>query len=470
MTDSPESTPLLELTLTGMAASGEAIGRHPETGKLVFVPDGLPGERVRVRITQEQKRWARGQLAAVLTASPHRVTPPCPYFGPPRPVTLPDGTLLNPQGEPRCAGCQWQHLDYPQQLEWKRRLVVDQLVRLGGLRPDAQGELPLVEEVIALGDPDSPEEGAVLTYGYRTQMRFQLDRQGRLCLPARPDGALPVDACLLMSPALDDLFQALSLDPETGAQLARELTRVELAVGTAPEAEEGFQGLILLEGRGEAGPELELEWPVSVLLRTPGGLEALVGDWGYRTDVGGCTLLVYPPQDASRRLLWPHLVGNEALAFIAGDLLAVQPYDELLDLWAGVGLFSLLLGPEVGLVLAVEEDDLAFAALEQNLAELENASAFRWPPEKALPHLAQEGYRATVAILTPPKGRLDPGLFPAMARMGVRRAAVVTDDLAGLARGLAGVQEQGFHLTKLQPVDLYPQTSRVTAIALFQRR
>ena len=469
MTQPPESTPLLELTLTGMAASGEATGAHPETGKIVFVPDGLPGERVRARITQERKRWARAQLEAVLQASPHRTTPPCPYFGPPQPVALPDGTLLNPRGEPRCAGCQWQHLDYPQQLEWKRRIVVDQLVRLGGLRPDGQGDLPLVEDVIALGDPESPEEGAILAYGYRTQMRFSLDRQGRLCLPARPDGTIPVDRCLLMAPALDDLFQALSVDPETGAQLARELTGVELAVGAPPEAEEGFQGLILLESRRGEGPELELDLPVSVLLRTPDGLEALVGDWGYRTDIGGQTFLVYPPQDASRTLLWPHRVGNEALAFIAGDLLAVQPYDELLDLWAGVGLFSVLLGPEVGLVLAVEEDELAFAALEQNLASLENASAFRWPPGKALPDLVKEGYRATVAVLAPPKGGLDPALFPAMAQMGVRRAAVVTDDLAGLARSLAGIQELGFGLVSVQPVDLYPQTSQVTVIALCHR-
>ena len=99
----------VDLELTAPAYLGQAMGRHK--GQVIFVPGGLPGERVRVRLVEEHKRWARGELVELQTSSPDRVEPPCPYYG-------------------RCGGCHWQHAAYSAQLALKRAVVTEQLHRM----------------------------------------------------------------------------------------------------------------------------------------------------------------------------------------------------------------------------------------------------------------------------------------------------------------------------------------------------
>ncbi|MDY7042069.1 MAG: TRAM domain-containing protein, partial [Chloroflexota bacterium] len=103
---------MLELELTNIAHGGDALGRHE--GRVIFVPYGIPGESVRVEITQDRGRWARASLIEVLSPSPNRIQSPCPYFG-------------------TCGGCQWQHMDYKAQLAYKETIVSEQLSHLGGL-------------------------------------------------------------------------------------------------------------------------------------------------------------------------------------------------------------------------------------------------------------------------------------------------------------------------------------------------
>ena len=102
----------VNLTLTGMAPTGEAIGRH--AGMVVFVPLGLPGEEVRVRLVDGKRNFARGEIVELLDHAPDRVVPVCPYFG-------------------RCGGCDWQHVAYAEQLRIKTAIVAEQLTRIGKL-------------------------------------------------------------------------------------------------------------------------------------------------------------------------------------------------------------------------------------------------------------------------------------------------------------------------------------------------
>ncbi len=464
----------IELTLTGIATGGDAIGRNPDSGKIVFVADAIPGERVQVQIVEDQQRWQRGQLVAIMEASPDRTTPPCPYFGPSHPVSLPNGSALNPKSALRCAGCQWQHIRYERQLALKRELVIDQLTRLGGLAADAAGDLSIVGDVIALGDPNSPEPDSILDYRYRGQMRFHLDAQGRLALPARDGSWIAIETCWLLEPLLDDLHDAFEADTTGAPELLQELQDIEIAVGTSMGEElETPVGTVVLDNRTGNAPEIELDLPVNIFLRRgpaeQPALEILVGGWGHRTNVGEHSLLVCPSASPQRTLVWPHAYGDEVLAMVAADLLNLQPFDELLDLWAGVGTFSVLLADQVGTVLAIEEEDLACGVLEQNITPFDNVSYFRWQPDQALPQLIKQGYRATVAILKPPEMSWSASLFSDLTSLGVRRFAIITDDLTGLSRRVKEIQANGFSLDAVQPVDLYPQTDRVTTIALFAR-
>ena len=109
----PKRGEILSLTIDDLAFGGEGVGRAD--GYVVFVPGGLPGDRLRVRLVQVRSRFGRGVIDAVEQPSPQRVEAPCPYFG-------------------RCGGCRLQHMAYPAQLAFKAKQVVDALERLGGLK------------------------------------------------------------------------------------------------------------------------------------------------------------------------------------------------------------------------------------------------------------------------------------------------------------------------------------------------
>jgi len=477
----------IELTLTTIAASGEAVGYLPDTDwvrnpdqkgdeRAVLVADAIPGERVLVEIVEREDGWLYGRLLEIVEASPDRVTPPCPYFGPPAPVRLPDGSFLNLAGARRCAGCLWQHIGYERQLALKREIVVAQIAS-GMLESTAQKSRQaaekLVEEVVALGDPHSPDGDAVLTFDFCTEMDFSLDKSGRLCLPDRMGGLLAVEECLLHQPQLSQLFAAFAVDPETGAALAQELTGVSLAVGgTGDELVDGQGGALVLESRRGDAPQLDLDLPVNVFLRRPAGDEIqadlLVGEWTHSAAAGAVTIAVYPPL-GDRRLSWPHALGNEAIPMIAGALLAVQPFEYLADIWAGFGANSVVLAEQCATIVAVEDNPMAAAALQSNLAGLDSVDLLGGPPERVLTEMVEQNYRVHAALLTPPAMTDLLPLLPYLIRLGVSRMAVISDESAELAASLAAIRAKGYALTTIQPVDLQPQQESVTLIARFDR-
>jgi len=123
-----------------MAHGGTALGRHE--GKVVFVPYAIPGEEVLVEIVEDKGRYARGRLVEVLSPSAQRVSPSCPHFG-----------------SHGCGGCHWQHITYEAQLEFKQRIVQDQLERIGRVVPIEECHImhPLIDEVFNALDLELPE-------------------------------------------------------------------------------------------------------------------------------------------------------------------------------------------------------------------------------------------------------------------------------------------------------------------------
>jgi hypothetical protein len=478
-------TQILEITLDAIAVTGEAGAINPQSGKRLLVADAIPGERVEVEIVEDRPEWQRGRLLRVLDASPDRVTPPCPYFGPPQPVTLPDGTRLNPEGAPRCAGCFWQHIAYDRQLELKRQIVVDHLTRTpvvaGDLKKRRAGAEAVVQDVIALGDPGSPDDVA-LDYGFLTGMTFGLDAGGSLCLPTRPlddrtPPLLPIEFCPLHHRQLADLFAAFALDEETGAELARDLASIEMTVGaTADEISDGHKGVIVLESRHGDAPELDLNLPVNILLRRNGGegpdaVELLVGDWSYPVAVGTDFFIAYPPMGGAA-LVVPHVSGDEAIGAIALSVLEVQPFEHLIHLWAGAGLISSIIAQQAATLIAIEATDLAIAALEANTAGADNVDIHSGAVRRVLDNLRRGRYETNLALLTPRDDDddvLDDVIFRHLNRLGVSRLAVVVDNGAELARLIPIARGERYELTNVQPVDLQPQQETVTLIARFDR-
>jgi tRNA/tmRNA/rRNA uracil-C5-methylase (TrmA/RlmC/RlmD family) len=178
----PASGTRCVLTIEDIAFGGEGVGRWHDF--VVFVPFVLVGEEVEVELTEVKKQFARAHLLRLLRPSPHRVSPPCRYFG-------------------QCGGCQYQHMDYATQLEVKRKQVADLFQRVGGLAPE------LVTPVIPCPQP----------YGYRNRImvRSQWDKfkQGLNIGFLRHDNRLVTDTeeCLIAEPALNAQLQQVRAHP-----------------------------------------------------------------------------------------------------------------------------------------------------------------------------------------------------------------------------------------------------------------
>ncbi len=396
---------VIELDLDGMAHGGEALGRY--SGKVIFVSFAMAGERVRVEVVDEKEHWARARLLALLSASPDRVEPPCPYFGP-----------------GRCGGCQWQHIAYPRQAELKRGIVADQLRRLGRQKD------PAVAETIVLAD----DEG-LLDYGYRNHAQFATTGDGRLGFRrASSHEVMQIDRCLLLAPPLDDLHAALDIGEHPSAGLppadgprspARDLPLGEgPREGSAPILQgitlraglNTGQALVLLESATEEVPELVVEQEVACALLTPRGLHPLIGQPWIEEEVLGQRYRV-----SATSFFQVNTAGAAALVDTVDAYLNPQSGDALLDAYCGVGLFTVPLAGRVREIIGIESSPTAMEDLAYNARDLGNITLHEGPVEEVLPALVAQEQHIDLAVIDPParaRGRPCWPTWPGLAHGG----------------------------------------------------
>lgn len=411
----------LVITPDRIAHGGEAIARWE--GKVVFVPYAIPGEEVRVRLVEEKARYARAELLEVLQPSSDRVEPPCPYFG-------------------VCGGCQWQHISYRRQLDLRLEVVADQMRRLGRIaEPPLDGIVPA----------DEP-------WGYRNYIQL-------LPVPAAEGQAeaavglgfmgvdgrtvVPIAQCLLAHDLVDELHS--SLDLEWG-----EFSRLSLRAGVNTG-----ERLILLETESDEAPELALELPASFAhLTGEGDLTTLVGDPYFHERMHDLLYRVFAPS------FFPeHTAQVQNLMEVVREFCALDGSERVLDLYCGVGAFSLDLATRATEVVGVEPSPWAAADAQANGEDLANFTIHEGEVEEVLPAL--EG-SFPVAVAYPPRTGLG-GIIGGLAELGARRLVYVSDDPATLARDTVALQEAGFELTQMLALDMSPQTAHVETVALLTR-
>ena len=406
MTGSHEE-PDLELEVGAVAAGGACVGRAPD-GRVVFVRHCLPGERVRARITDRTAHFLRADAVEVLTPSPDRVVPPCPYAGP-----------------GRCGGCDWQHVALPTQRLQKAELVAEQLRRV------ARTDWPVVVEAVP-GDVDG--------LGWRTRVQFAVDADGRTGLRKHRSHELePVDACLIAS---DDVERA-------GVEALAWPGVREVEVAAA-----GEQRVVAVTGRPAPLPEV----PAGVVVdgravRAPHGLRHTVLGRSYEVAAGG---------------FWQvHRGAPEVLATAVLDGLDPQPGESAVDLYAGVGLFAALLGERVGpagSVLAVESDPRACADAARNTADLPQV---RIRTAEVDADAVRRLGSPDLVVLDPPRSGAGIPTARALADLRPRRLVYVSCDAASFARDLRVLLDAGWALEALRALDLYPMTEHVELVATF---
>lgn len=408
---------IVEVTLTSMAHGGSALGRHE--GRVIFVPYALPGETVRAEIVDARARWAQARLLEVLAPSPHRVEPPCPYFGP-----------------GRCGGCHWQHIAYEAQAEFKRQVVADQLARLGGL-PDAP-----VQDIIGAAEP----------WGYCNRVQFSVTPDGKLgFLTADTRDIVPVDECLILDPLLDELWSALDIE---WPQLHHLTLRCGSATGDL---------MAVFELDHYEDFDIDVGVPVScVILLADGEAAVLMGNPYLVEHAAGRDWRI-----SAGSLFLENTGGAEALVAVVRQVLAPSGDETLADLYCGVGLFGLSLADSVGRVISVEESPSAIADWRHNAQDVENAGWIEGAVATALPQIEEP---VELVVLDPPRSGAGRRVVSEIARLAPRRLAYVSCDPATLARDAHHLAEVGYQLQDVQPVDLLPQTYQVGSVALFVSR
>jgi 23S rRNA (uracil1939-C5)-methyltransferase len=408
-----------ELELTQMAHGGSALGRHD--GRAIFVPYTIPGEQIVAHVTQDKGRFAMAEGVTLLKPSPARVEPRCPHFGP-----------------GKCGGCQWQHIDYPAQLDFKRQVVIEQLARIGGFQDLT------VHPVIA--SPDA--------WQYRTHVTFHVTEEGQLGFVSTDDHyVLPIEECHIIQPELLDLFYSLDLEGVVG------LTRVRLQEGSAPG-----DVMIILSTEDDQPPEVESDMPASVSFlpeNDPGENPplALIGSNHVSYTVKDHTFKV-----TAGGFFQVNLGQAETLVDLVLDRLKLQGTESVLDLYAGVGLFTAFLAERASLVTSIESYPSAVADADQNLAGFENVELIEGAVEDVLGEL--EGPFDAV-VLDPPRTGMEGRALDAMAAQSPAKIVYVSCDLATFARDAKRLIGKGFQLLEVQPVDMFPQTWHVELVGTF---
>lgn len=422
--DRPPRTPddTLKLTLKAMANGGYALGTHQR--QTYLVPYTIPGETITARPTEQRGKVTFAQGISLLDASADRVMPQCPHFGP-----------------GRCWGCQWQHISYEAQLLLKQDVLADQLSRLGKF--DDPTLTKAMQPVIP-----APEQ-----WGYNHHIIFERDRSGALGL-RRMDGRTiePVQVCLVLHPDLQALYTIIDVDYE-------QMERLALWLGSDGET------MLILTMREEEAPELMTDLPTSVNVLLPDNEPVnLLGETVVKYDIGGRTFRM--TAGGSFRANVPQI---EPLVQTILEMLSLGGDENVLDLYAGVGVFSAFLAPRAETVTMVESYPPMATDAEENLADLENVDIVEGSVEEVLESVKEGEQTYHAAVIDPPNRGMSKEAMAALGALNLPRLVYIGSDPASFSRDLREFAKQGYKLRRVQPIDFAPQTYYVDAVALLEK-
>ncbi|ALJ19362.1 class I SAM-dependent RNA methyltransferase [Microbacterium sp. No. 7] len=410
------------------AGSGTAAGGAARGGRVVFVPDAIPGERVRVRLTDTSKRsfW-RGEVLDVLTRSPHR-----------RPHVWAAADVGSPP-ERRPGGADFGHIDLAHQRALKARIVGEALQRFAGIDVDVTVE-PVAGE---------SADGT----GWRTRVSLHVDDDGRIGpYAARSHRVVEVDELPLATAAIE---RAALRDRHVRPGRLDLVQPADGRVRVIPRAET------------PGGPRRGGRRPAPVDPAAREVVTEVVGDREFRVDAGG----FWQVHRAAPSTL------TDAVTAAAGD---VDPDAWHLDLYGGVGLLAAALAARGGAstrVTTVESDPRATEHAGENLAEwigarAETGRVDRWLAQLDAAATATQRARLArgVVVLDPPRAGAGGDVVRRLAALAPARVVYVACDPVALARDVQIFAAHGYGLASVRGLDLFPHSHHVEAVAVLTRQ
>jgi 23S rRNA (uracil1939-C5)-methyltransferase len=415
---------LYDVQMDTLVYGGEALGRLPD-GRAVFVPFTLPGELVRLRLLEEKRSHARGELVEILRPVPERIAARCPHFG-------------------ACGGCHYQHLPYSRQLQAKQAILIDQLERIGKIPS------PNVEATVA-----SPQE-----WNYRNTVQFHLTSEGKLgYLAMDSHRVVPIRECHLPETALNDLWPRLDLEPVPGVE--RITLRLGLGQGFGQDLGQDLDEdlLMVMEGSDPQAPEFSVDIPLSAIYVGPGGPVVMAGDDHLVIQVAGRLFRVSARSFFQVNTLQAGAMVERLLAGI--DLPGEAT---VLDVYCGVGLFSAFLASKASRLVGIEMNEAACQDFAGNLDEFNNVELYQGSAEEVLPGLS---FKPDLVVVDPPRAGIEREALAALLALRPRQLVYISCDPATLARDARRICDAGYRLARSVPFDLFPQTYHIESMNFF---
>jgi 23S rRNA (uracil1939-C5)-methyltransferase len=429
----------LRLIIEKMVYGGDGLG-HAE-GNTVFAPFVLPEESVRVTVAKRKKQTVWGKLLEVTQASPSRVNAQCPHFG-------------------VCGGCHYQHIAYAEQVRFKIGILRETLSRLGG---------------ISWGGEVTPHTAAPYAYRNRAQwaVRAGMPRALGYFLP-ESSVIMPVDVCPVLSPALADTFHRLQ-ELARGGRLPTGILEIE---AFADSADEKIALNVAFDAYPKPAPELA-EYIRAALPKIESLL--LLDQKKERFELTGPGFLLHAAGGFQFRV--SHLSFFQVNRFLIEELLAAVTNDakggRALDLYAGVGFFTMPLAKTFAKVVSVDANLAATRDLYAN-AEAANVEVTTFH-EHTEDFLKKPQDRPDLVVLDPPRAGLGALAAEKLVELGAPEIIYLSCDPSTLARDLAvltgntkkpaEIRASGpfYEIVAMDMFDLFPQTFHIETLVRLRR-
>ncbi len=428
----------VRVAIEALGHDGRGIARVD--GKAVFVDGALTGEEVVVRYVKQHRNFDEASVEQVLVASPLRVEPRCPHFS-------------------ICGGCSLQHMAPEHQIEAKQGVLLENLERLGKVKPD--------EVLPPLTGPH---------WGYRRKARLSVKhvhKKGRVLVGFREKHSpyvAEINSCVVLHPAVGERIEALAAVIES-LQASERIAQVEVAVADNATALV-FRNLDPLSEEDQArlcafGQEHDLH-----IYLQPGGPETVAAlspadsQLFYRLDDHGLEM-VFGPTDFTQ----VNFDINRDMLARALDLLALGGEERVLDLFCGIGNFTLPIAGRAQAVVGVEGAAASVARATENARRngIENVELHVANLAGDVSDMEWAGRYDRVLLDPPRAGALE--VLPLVAATGAERIVYVSCHPGTLARDAGElVHQYGYRLERAGVMDMFPHTAHVESIALFVKR
>lgn len=429
----------LESDITDLTHDGRGVA-HVD-GKAIFIAGALPGERVRLQVATRHRHYDEASVEEILVRSPDRVDPRCAHFG-------------------VCGGCALQHLAPEAQIAAKQKVLIENLERIGKVAPETL--LPALT--------DSP-------WGYRRKARLSakfVEKKGRMLVGFREQNGryvADIRRCEVLHPAVGERIEAIGALLES-LDAKREIPQIEVAAGDdlialvfrhlQPLSEQDRVRLVQFGQTTNLGIYLQ-----------PGGIDSVAPLWPDEAQLSFRlpeydVELDFEPLD----FIQVNAGMNRRMVDHALGLLKPQPTDRVLDLFCGLGNFTLPLARRSAHVTGVEGEVGLVRRAETNARKngIENADFFSadLAADQRNAPWAKADYDAI--LLDPPRSGAE-AVLEYLPRRGVKRLVYVSCHPASLARDAGKlVSVHGFALRSAGVMDMFPHTAHVESIALFERK